>query len=274
MGRTCSGTHCFHPSETPVTPGNQNLRVVLGEYDIGFHTPAESLGGAEHLARNAHAAGARVLVLPEMATTGFTMDPAQAVPLDAQPVQELSRMAKAHRIWIVAGIAAREEHGNTNVALVLDDTGAVVAIHRKRRLFAYGGEDRVYRSASEHTLVAIDGVRCAIFICYELRFPELFAPVAQDVDAMLLIANWPAARRMHWDTLLRARAIENQCVVIGVNRTGDGDGIHYDGGSVAFGPWGEVLPEQQVHGVRAVDVDPAEVARVRGKYPFLRDRGV
>jgi predicted amidohydrolase len=89
---------------------------------------------------------------------------------------------------------------------------------------------------------------------------------------MVVIANWPAARRPHWDRLLQARAIENQCAVLGVNRIGEGGGIIYDGGSAAWDAWGEALPFEEGCGVPIVSVDPGHVAEVRGKYPFLKDR--
>src|SRR5258708_39977891 len=111
-----------------------------------------------------------------------------------------------------------------------------------------------------------------MFICYELRFPELFAPVAPDVDAMIVIANWPRSRQHHWDVLLRARAIENQCYVIGVNRTGVANGLAYSGGSAAFDPGGGWGTASQANGTRIGAVDAQRVAHGRAGYAFLKDR--
>lgn len=254
------------------------LRLALGEYDTGWHAPDASLATADAIVRDAAACGARVVVLPEMATSGFTMDATQAVTLDAPPVQQLCESARRHGTWLIAGVALVEggESGDgcvVNAALAIDPQGAIAAIHRKQRLFAFAGEHEVYTAGATATTVTIDGVRIALFICYELRFAEVFAAVADRVDCMVLIANWPAARRPHWDTLLRARAIENQCAVIGVNRTGTGGGIVYDGGSAAYDAWGDRLEGDEACGVPVVSVDPAAVAAIRGKYPFLRDRG-
>jgi predicted amidohydrolase len=113
-----------------------------------------------------------------------------------------------------------------------------------------------------------------LFVCYDLRFPELFRAVAPEIDAAVVIANWPSRRRAHWDVLTRARAIENQCYVVAVNRTGVTDEVDYDGGSVAFDPWGEPVGIGAAEGTgspRVVDVDPARVRRVRERYPFLRE---
>src|SRR5690606_39321588 len=106
-------------------------------------------------------------------------------------------------------------------------------------LFVYVDEHHRYAAGEGAVVVEVKGVRIAPFICFDLRYPELFREVASEVDAILLIASWPAARRMHWDVLVRARAVENQCYVVAVNRTGEGGGIVYDGGSVAYDPWGD-----------------------------------
>jgi predicted amidohydrolase len=253
------------------------LTVALGEYDTGWHNTELSLAAATRVATHAAAFGARVVVLPEMATTGFTMETDRAVTLDSRDVSLLRAMASRLGIWLIAGVALRETDADGtscahNAALAIDPMGEIVAIHRKRRMFAFAGEDASYRAGTENTVVTIDGVRFGLFVCYELRFAELFAEVAADVDAMIVIANWPAPRRAHWDALLRARAIENQCAVIGVNRTGIAGGLTYDGGSAAFDAWGDRIEPAAPGGVRIVTIDAAKVKAVRERFPFLRDR--
>jgi predicted amidohydrolase len=156
--------------------------------------------------------------------------------------------------------------------LAIDPGGEIAAIHRKQRMFAFAGEDASYRAGTESTVVTIDGVPFGLFVCYELRFPELFAEVAADASGMIVIANWPASRRSHWDALLRARAIENQCAVVGVNRIGIGGGLTYDGGSAAFDAWGDRIDPATPAGLRIVTIDPGKTAAVRERFPFLRDR--
>lgn len=250
------------------------LRVALGEYDTGWHEPARSLERAARVVRAASAAGAGLVVLPEMCTTGFTMDAGQAEAIDGPSVRELSRLAVEARTNVLAGVAIRERQGDAdravNMALLLGADGLRRATYRKQRVFAYAGEDAVYTPGREAVVTTLSGVRIAPFICYDLRFPELFRAVAREVDLMIVLANWPASRRSHWDALIRARAIENQCYVVAVNRIGDGGGITYDGGSAAFDPWGTPL-ESSGDGVRCIDVDPARVRAVREEFPFLRD---
>jgi len=259
------------------------LRVALGEYDTGWHDPATSLVRAGAVIERAARARARLVVLPEMATTGFTMDAAgQATSIGGDVVARLRDLARMNAVWLIAGVALRSDgaphalpetgaHRASNAALVIDPAGELVAAYHKQRCFAYAGEHQSYDAGESPAVVTIDGVRVAPFICYDLRFPELFRAVAGDVDLIVLIANWPAVRRTHWDVLVRARAIENLAYVVAVNRIGEGDGIAYDGGSVAYDPWGERLAGD-TGALQVVEVSRARVAEVRGRYPFLADR--
>jgi omega-amidase len=262
-------------------PPTAPLRVALGEYDIGWQDPDTSLDRAARLIEESAASGARLVVLPEMCTSGFTMDIEHfAEPMGGEHVARLSRMARANSVWLIAGVpvcdADRVAATARNSALVFAPSGALASVYHKQRLFAYAGEDRSYRAGGESVVVDIEGVRVSPFICYDLRFPEIFRSVASQVDLMVVIASWPAERRTHWDVLLAARAVENQCYVIGVNRNGNGGTIAYDGGSVAYDPWGAVLARSTAPGdpgVATVTVSPLEVQRVRTAYPFLADAG-
>ncbi len=253
------------------------LTIALGEYDTGWHDPAASIAAARRLVTRAASVGAELIALPEMATTGFTMESDRAVAIESPDVDALRGMARAHDVWLVAGVALvadNDESCAVNGAMAIDPSGEIVAVHRKQRLFAYSGEDKSYVPGDASTTITVNGVRIGLFICYELRFAEVFAPVAAEVDAMLLIANWPAARQQHWDALLRARAIENQCYLVGVNRTGVANGLAYVGGSTVFDPWGDRVTVSPVGGERIVTIDARRTAEVRERYPFQRDRQV
>lgn len=254
------------------------LRVALGEYDTGWHDPAGSLDRAAALVVRAAADGADVVVLPEMCTTGFTMDSAERCErIDGPSVTRLREIAAGSGVHLLAGVATREGVAAApagaggerffNSALLIDRDGEISAHYRKRRLFVYAQEERYYAPGERAVEVEVEGVRLGLSICFDLRFPELFREMAPTVDAVLLIASWPAARRLHWDALTRARAIENQCYFVAVNRTGEGGGIVYDGGSVAYDPWGERLGG----GGEIVTVDPVRVSEIRSRYPFVED---
>jgi predicted amidohydrolase len=205
-----------------------------------------------------------------------------AEPLDGPSARRLAAMAAVDKVWLLAGLAVRAKSRGAespvmhNVAALFDPSGRLHATYAKQRVFTFAGEHESYVPGDAPVVVDIQGVRVSPFICFDLRFPELFRAVAADVDAIVLIANWPAERRAHWDVLVRARAIENQCFVIAVNRTGDGGGVHYDGGSAAYGPWGESLPNlSPAHdGTPIVSIDVERVREIRGQYPFLHDAQV
>ncbi len=251
------------------------LRVALGEYDTGWHDPAGSVARAAEVAARAAAAGAELVVFPEMCTTGYTMESAAfAEPLSGPSVAGLAAAARTSGIHLMAGVSTRAyEVGRErffNSCLLFSPEGELRGEYRKQRLFAYAGEHDSYAPGTAPTVWEVGEVRIAPFVCYDLRFPELFRAVAPEVDAVVLVANWPASRRAHWDVLVPARAIENQCFVVAVNRRGAGGGLEYDGGSAVFGPWGERLAAAGDPAIATLD--PAEVARVRRHFPFTEDR--
>jgi predicted amidohydrolase len=131
----------------------------------------------------------------------------------------------------------------------------------------------VYAAGERVVTAEVEGVRVTPFVCYDLRFPEPFRTAAAGTDLFAVVANWPDQRREHWRTLLRARAIENQAYVVGVNRAGDGNGLHYAGDSAAIAPLGETIVEaDDREQVLFCDVDPEVVKKLRARFPALADR--
>ena len=220
----------MHP-QVKRTPSSHRLNVALGEYDTGWHNPKQSLERAREIARQARDCGANALVLPEMCASGFTMDAEHfAEPPNGASVQALSRLAADFGLWLVAGLSTRRNGRYLNSALAFGPDGLLLATYDKQRLFGYAGETEVYAAGAGPSVVQFGGLSVALFICFDLRFPELFREVGPDVDACVILANWPSARQRHWAILNQARAIENQCYVVAVNRIGVGDGLHYDVG--------------------------------------------
>lgn len=257
-----------------MTTANEDatLRVALGEYDTGWGNPDASLDRASVCVSRAAASGARLVVLPEMCTTGFTMEPDRwAEGIDGPSFARLSTLAAVHEVWLMAGVAMRTDAGYSNVAAVFNPEGSLVATYAKQRLFSPAKEHERYLAGIVPVVIDMDGVRVSPFICYDLRFPEIFRSAAPWSDLIVVIANWPTARRAHWDALLPARAIENLSFVVGVNRTGVADGIAYDGGSMGYDPWGLPVTTRVAGSPATVDVSTARVASIRKQYPFLED---
>jgi predicted amidohydrolase len=156
---------------------------------------------------------------------------------------------------------------------VLVGPGGNVVRYAKVHPFTYSGEHEQYDAGDRLVTVDIEGVRTSLFVCYDLRFADEFWSLANDTDLYVVVASWPQKRSLHWRSLLLARAIENQAYVVGCNRVGDGDGIHYAGGSCIIHPFGEILASDGDHeAVLFAEVDPSEVAKTRARFPFIRDR--
>jgi predicted amidohydrolase len=249
------------------------VKVALLQLDIAWEDPARSHARAGSLLDRAARDGARLAVLPEMFSTGFSMHPERVAQAPGGPSEAFLReRARALGLWILASIPEKEDGRPRNVALLVSPGGAVTR-YAKIHPFSFAGEDRVYAGGDGVVTADVEGVRVTPFVCYDLRFPEPFRLTADATDLYAVVANWPERRQAHWRTLLQARAIENLAFVVGVNRAGEGDGVRYAGGSAAFSPWGEVLAEAGTgEDVLFCEVDPAAAAKAREIFPALRDR--
>ena len=210
------------------------------------------------------------LVLPEMTLTGFTMRP-QAAELSPEDLEFFSALARERGVRISLG-GVRDGH---NELITLDEQGQPVSRYAKLNLYRLGREHEHYSAGQRRERFTLDGLRIVPAVCYDLRFPDVFWGAAPHTDVYVVIANWPARRSLHFRTLLRARAIENQAFVVGVNRTGRDPYVRYGGASCVYGPLGEPLLEcgaEEGLFVCPDPLDPVRVARVRRHFPFLEDR--
>jgi predicted amidohydrolase len=241
--------------------------------DLAWEDVLENHRRAARLLEQAAAGRARLALLPEMFSTGFSLDSRRiAQPPGGLSESFLREQAARLDLWILASVPESGEPSPRNMALLVSPDGSVVR-YAKIHPFSYAGEDRVYTAGDRVVTAEIDGVRVTPFVCYDLRFPEPFRTAAADTDLFAVVANWPDQRREHWRTLLRARAIENQAYVVGVNRAGDGNGLHYAGDSAAIAPLGETIVEaDEREQVLFCDVDPDVVMKLRTRFPALEDR--
>ena len=250
------------------------IKVAGLQMDIAWEDPAENFLRAEAQAKVAVEDGARLVVLPEMFATGFSMN-AELVSGFAEETRGfLSALSARLAVFVLAGFVEPGDPKPANVASIFDPSGLEILKYRKIHPFSLAGEDEHFMGGETVETVEIEGVRVTPLICYDLRFPEPFRMEAADTDLFCVIANWPRSRRKHWSALLKARAIENQAFVLGVNRAGTGDGLEYTGDSVLLHPMGEELAtvEAGSAGCCAGEVNAKEVARIREQFSFLRDR--
>ena len=248
------------------------MRLALIQMDLAWEDVAENHRRAGRLLESAARGGARLAVLPEMFSTGFSMAPERiAQPEGGASEAFLQDRSRSLGLWVLASVPQRKDARPRNVALLVGPDGSVTR-YAKIHPFSFAGEDRHYAAGDRVVTAEVEGVRVTPLVCYDLRFPEPFRVAAKDTDLYVVVANWPDKRREHWRTLLRARAIENQAYVAGVNRAGEGDSLRYAGDSAAIDPLGETLAEAgKEEVVLFADVDPARVADLRARFPALED---
>jgi predicted amidohydrolase len=247
--------------------------IVWEDHDANFARLAPKIADAA-------AAGARLVLLAELYSTGFSLETARlAEPVDGPSTRFLADQAAEHGVWVGGSLPVRPPGAALPYnRFVLAGPGGERHHYDKRHPFSYGKEDEHYAAGDGLVTIDVDGVRVSPFVCYDLRFADAFWALAADTDCYVVVANWPAGRRRHWRTLLAARAIENQAYVVGVNRVGPGGGLEHAGDSAIVGPFGEELAVASDTGdvgeeqTLLAPVDPDHVTAVRAKYPFLRDR--
>ena len=214
-----------------------------------------------------------IVILPEMFATGFSMAPERlAEKMDGPSVQWMRDTARQHRI-ILTGSLIIEDNGNYFNRLIWMQPDGNFGMYDKRHLFGYAGEDAHYSAGDTRLITSVKGWRICPLICYDLRFPVWARNAGTAYDVLLYVANWPQRRALAWNTLLQARAIENQCYTIGVNRVGnDANNIHYSGDSSVFGPLGEPLfaaGEQEM--IHTIVLEKNLLEETRKQLPFLKD---
>jgi omega-amidase len=242
--------------------------------DIAWHDPAANIRAISALLDRARPAVGALVVLPEMCASGFSRDVAAATAGAADTEAGLAQLAKKYGIALMAGLAVMDGGCGANEAVTFGPDGTVLARYRKLQPFSMAGEGENYPAGDRVVTFEWGGLTIAPFICYDLRFPEIFrAAVAKGAEVFALGANWPNRRQHHWTTLLKARAIENQAAVIGVNRAGTDPEFIYDGGSLILGPQGEVLADAgEDSGFIRAQITPELIREWRGAFPALRDR--
>ena len=250
------------------------LRVALAQWDLVWEYPEPNFTCCDELLDGVGAFD--LAVLPEMFSTGFTMRPGQvATNIGARSLDYLRRAARARGAGFCASTIVHLGDGRyANRCYLTAGHLATEAYYDKRHLFAPAGEHAAFATGlPQPTVVPFAGWRLLLQVCYDLRFPVYSHNAGTRYDLAVYVANWPHTRRTHWLALLRARAIENQCYVVGVNRVGrDERGLEYAGDSCVFGPGGEALLELGAEAAaRVVTLDLDELRGFRQNLPFLQD---
>lgn len=245
------------------------MKIALVQNSPVQGDPGSSLADLDNLI--GQGCGADIYVLPEMFATGQYIDPSPVVQtMDGQIVDWMIQKASFLNAAVCGSLPIKENHCTYN-RLIFAKPDGTIDYYDKHHLFSYSGESQNYTPGQDRVVIEFRGLRIMLLICYDLRFPT-FSRNRDDYDAVFYPANWPDKRILAWDTLLRARAIENQCYAIGVNRAGADDFGFYPGHSAIITPYGETLIQTDEKAqTLCADLDMEQLARFRAKFPVLQD---
>jgi omega-amidase len=217
-----------------------------------------------------------IIVLPEMFSTGFSMKPeALAETMDDATVEWMKKISREKKCIVTGSVIIKEEEHYYNRLIWMLPNGQF-GKYDKRHRFAYAGEHEHYTAGNKRLIASVNGWKVNLLVCYDLRFPvwsRQQSNEAPEFDLMIYVANWPERRSTAWKTLLKARAIENQSYVVGVNRIGkDGNDINHSGDSMVIDPLGEILYHQtNSEDIHTITLQPDHLREVRTKFPFWKD---
>ena len=219
-----------------------------------------------------------VVILPEMFSTGFSMRPTEfAETMDGPTIEWMKQLSAERKVIIVGSLIIKEEMSKEGPQfynrLIWVLPNGELGYYDKRHLFAFAGEDQHYTAGIKRLIASVKGWKINLQVCYDLRFPVWARQQGEEYDVLLYVANWPEKRNHAWKTLLTARAIENQCYAIGVNRVGiDGNNIAHSGDSLIVGPLGEVLYHcAHKEDVFTITLQKEELTTARNQFPFWKD---
>lgn len=220
------------------------MRIALASLNQKWENKEANIQRCKVLTKNAKSKNADLVIFPEMTLTGYTMNIGySSEQIDSsKSVKFFSDIALENNIKVIAGVVLKSSNKPKNALLTFSNNGITLAKYYKIHLFSPSNEDNLFQPGNKLVKLKMNDFNFGFSICYDLRFPELYSALATDCDVIVNIANWPKKRIMHWKTLLKARAIENQVYLIGVNRVGlDGNGIEYDSSSGIVNPDGDFI---------------------------------
>ena len=266
------------------------MKIALAQYDIVWEDKKRNMLLIKDYINKAGQEGAELICLPEMSLTGFSMNAEKTgeVEADSETIQFFLRAAEEYQIKIGFGMVTKSGSNSSdmlqtsskkalNKYFIVNESGEILLNYEKIHPFTYSEESKFFDGGEKIVSCNLNGIEVSAFICYDLRFPEIFQIASRKADLILVPANWPETRILHYDTLLRARAIENQCYVAGINRVGSGDGLTYTGGSVIYDPYGVNVSEfvpvlSENDGLLMAEIHSDIVKDYRDTFPVKKDR--
>lgn len=248
------------------------MKIALAQTNIIWENKvANEMKAIEYVAQ-ASDLGAQVIFFPEMSLTGFSMNTLVTAEETEITVNKFSEIAARYNMAIGIGWTKKKEKMAENHYSVIDFQGKMISDYVKIHPFSYADENVFFSSGNKITYFELGDYKWSSFICYDLRFPELFQAASETADIIVVPANWPQKRKEHWKCLLRARAIENQCYIVAVNCVGSINDIEYSGDSCVISPDGQVIDQLAgKQGILIVDLNE-NVKELRKSFPVKQDR--
>jgi omega-amidase len=248
------------------------MRLALAQLDITFEDKLVNKETAMQFIKHAVAEKVDIILFPEMTLTGFSMNTSLIAETHNETIDFFKEISSKFNIVIGFGYVEGISNSKNKYSIVAPEQGEL-ANYSKIHLFSFASETKFYESGNKINLLSVFGFTICPFICYDLRFPEIFQIASKTANLITVAANWPIERREHWITLLRARAIENQCFIAGINRVGEGNGINYSGDSMIIDPLGNIISNLYMEeGLVIADISPLDVTAVRENFRLKEDR--
>lgn len=218
--------------------------------------------------------GSNLILFPEMTLTGITDDISSMSDSKGKTLISFQRLASAYEIAIGFGWGKPIKNKLENHYTIVGPDGTILSDYVKIHPFTYGGEDKYFISGNDFSIFFYRGFRICTFLCYDLRFPELYQAASKDCDLIITAANWPASRKLHWKTLCQARAIENQVYFAGCNMTGQSGDQYYSGDSALYAPDGKKLGSLSNSEGLITYTIVNDVSSIRKDFPVKNDRKI
>ncbi|MCI6702609.1 MAG: amidohydrolase [Prevotella sp.] len=247
------------------------MKVTIVQTDLTWSNPAVNRSHIEQLITSSPSGD--LIVLPEMFSTGFATQPEGIAEENDESLKWMCDMAYKKKAAICGSIAIKDANNLYYNRMYFVRPDGTYNEYDKRHLFAFGGENVHYQRGNRRVVIEYQGWHILLQVCYDLRFP-VWSRNANDYDAILYVANWPQVRREVWDLLLRTRAVENQCYVVGVNRVGDDATGHYNGGSQVIDPKGKIagICNDDSEQMMTIDLSLEDLINFKKKFNVLEDR--
>lgn len=249
------------------------MLIALAQMDLIWEDISSNINKLEQFTKEAALKNVEFILFPEMCLSGFTNNINSLNKSEEEIIKIVNNIAISNKINIGFGFAVKVDDKGKNKYIIISKSGKVLVNYTKIHPFTFASEDKKYYKGNYIDTCTINEFRITPFICYDLRFPDIFQIASKESQIIIIGANWPKEREEHWITLLKARAIENRCYILGVNRVGVGNGLEYGGASVFVSPNGEIMNDiNSNEGIIIKNIELNKIDEIKKQFDIRNDR--